>query len=161
MQNSRPREPATITRMFPTVLLSRVLSLFSRRPQRMLGLRGVGQEWESVAEKHLEEAGYKIRARNFRTKVGEIDFVAEDGGVLCFIEVKGRHSTRFGIPEEAVNAEKQRRIFRAAEAYLQRERLENTPCRFDVVAIFQDGTAPDVTILRDAFVGPPRPRPRR
>jgi len=161
MQGSGPPEPATITRVFPSVLLSRVLSLFSGRPPRMRGLRGVGQEWESVAEKRLKEAGYRIRARNFRTKVGEIDFVAEDGGVLCFIEVKGRHSTRFGIPEDAVNAEKQRRIFRAAQAYLQRERLENTPCRFDVVAIFQDGTAPNVTILRDAFVGPPRPRPRR
>jgi putative endonuclease len=147
--------------MFPSVLLSRVLSLFSRRPLRMRGLRGVGQEWESVAEKRLKEAGYKIRARNFRTRVGEIDFVAEDGGVLCFIEVKGRHSTRFGIPEDAVNAEKQRRIFRASEAYLQRERLENTRCRFDVVAIIQDGAAPDVTILRDAFAGPPRPRRRR
>jgi putative endonuclease len=142
-------------------VLEKILSLLPPRKSRYRGLRGVGQEWESVAEKHLKEAGYKIRARNFRTKVGEIDFVAEDGGVLCFIEVKGRHSTRFGIPEDAVNAEKQRRIFRAAEAYLQRERLENTRCRFDVVAIFQDGTAPDVTILRDAFVGPPRPRPRR
>ena len=161
MQDVRPFEPATIIRMFPSVLLSRVLSLFSRHPPRMLGLRGVGQEWENVAEKHLKEAGYRIVARNFRTKVGEIDFVAEDGGVLCFIEVKGRHSTRFGIPEDAVNAEKQRRVFRAAQAYLQRQRLENAPCRFDVVAILQDGAAPGVTILRNAFVGPPRPRPRR
>jgi putative endonuclease len=141
--------------------LERLLSVLPGRNRKYLGLRGVGQEWESVAEKRLKEAGYTIRARNFRTKVGEIDFVAEDEGVLCFIEVKGRHSTRFGIPEDAVNAEKQRRIFRAAQAYLQRERLENTPCRFDVVAIFQDGTSPDVSILRDAFAGPPRPRPRR
>jgi putative endonuclease len=142
-------------------ILERILSLLPNKSRKYLGLRGVGQEWEGVAEKHLKEAGYRIRARNFRTKVGEIDFVAEDGGVLCFVEVKGRHSTRFGIPEAAVNAEKQRRIFRAAQAYLQSERLENTRCRFDVVAIFQDGTAPDVKILRDAFVGPPSARPRR
>jgi putative endonuclease len=121
----------------------------------------VGQEWENLAEKHLKNAGYRIRARNFRAKVGEIDFIAEDGNVLCFIEVKGRHTLRFGAPEEAVNAEKQRRIFRAAQAYLQRERLEDAPCRFDVVAILDGGAHPSVTILRDAFAGPPRPRPRR
>jgi putative endonuclease len=127
----------------------------------MLGQRGVGQAWETLAEKHLKGAGYRILVRNFRTKVGEIDFVAEDGGVLCFVEVKGRHSLRFGLPEEAVNAEKQRRIFRAAQAYLQRERRENAPCRFDVVAILDDEARPAVTILRDAFAGPPRPKPRR
>ena len=147
--------------MFPSVLLARVLSFFSRRPPRMLGSRGVGQEWENLAEKHLKKAGYRIRARNFRTKVGEIDFVAQDGETLCFIEVKGRQTLRFGAPEEAVNAEKQRRIFRAAQAYLQRERLEDAPCRFDVVAILDGGAVPSVTILRDAFGGPPRPRPRR
>ncbi len=146
--------------MFPSVLLSRLLSLFSRRPSRMRGLRGVGQEWERLAEKHLKEAGYKIRARNFRTRVGEIDFVAQEGNVVCFVEVKGRHGTGFGLPEEAVNAEKQRRIFRAAQAYLKQERLEGAQCRFDVVSILQDESVSNVTILRDAFVGPPRPRPR-
>ncbi len=144
--------------VFPSVLLSRLVSFLSRRPPRMRGLRGVGQEWERVAEKHLREAGYKIRARNFRTRVGEIDFVAQDGEVLCFVEVKGRHGTGFGTPEEAVNAEKQRRIFRAAQAYLQRERLENATCRFDVVSILQDESVSSVRIVRDAFVGPPRPR---
>ena len=137
------------------------MSYLPPRDRKYLGQRGVGQEWERLAERHLKAAGYRIRVRNFRTKVGEIDFVAEDGDILCFVEVKGRHSLRFGLPEEAVNAEKQRRIFRAAQAYLQRERLEETPCRFDVVAILEGGPKPDVTILRDAFVGPPRPRPRR
>ena len=137
------------------------MALLPGKDRKYRGLRGVGQEWENLAEKHLKIAGYRIRVRNFRTKVGEIDFVAEDGNVLCFIEVKGRHTLRFGAPEEAVNAEKQRRIFRAAQAYLQRERLEDAPCRFDVVAILDGGADPSVTILRDAFAGPPRPRPRR
>ncbi len=137
------------------------MAVLPGRDRKYLGLRGVGQEWENLAEKRLKAAGYRIRVRNFRTKVGEIDFVAEDRGILCFVEVKGRHTLRFGAPEEAVNAEKQRRIFRAAQAYLQRERLEDAPCRFDVVAILDGGADPSVTILRDAFAGPPRPRPRR
>ena len=142
-------------------ILERIIALLPGKDRKYRGLRGVGQEWENLAEKRLKEAGYRIRVRNFQTKVGEIDFVAEDGSVLCFIEVKGRHTLRFGAPEEAVNAEKQRRIFRAAQAYLQRERLEDASSRFDVVAILDDGARPLVTILRDAFTGPPRPRPRR
>jgi putative endonuclease len=147
--------------VFPSVLLHRLVLFFTRRPPRMRGSRGVGQEWERLAEKHLKEAGYRIRARNFRTRVGEIDFVAQDGNVLCFVEVKGRHGPGFGLPEEAVNAEKQRRIVRAAQVYLQREHLESTTCRFDVVSILQDDAVSNVTILRDAFIGPPRPRPPR
>jgi putative endonuclease len=142
-------------------VLERIMAVLPGKGRKYRGLRGVGQEWENLAERRLKAAGYKIRARNFRTKVGEVDFVAEDGNVLCFIEVKGRHTLRFGAPEEAVNAEKQRRIFRAAQAYLQRERLEDSPCRFDVVAILDGGPDPSVTIFRDAFAGPPRPRPRR
>jgi putative endonuclease len=147
--------------MFPSVLLSRLVAFFSPRRRKYGGLRGVGQEWERLAEKHLRKAGYEIRARNFRTHVGEIDFVAYDGNILCFVEVKGRHGTGFGLPEEAVNPEKQRRIFRAAQAYLQQERLEETMCRFDVVSILQREKTSQVTILHGAFVGPPRPRPRR
>src|SRR6266498_4250136 len=142
-------------------ILQRIMSLLPKKDQAYRGLRGVGQEWERLAEKHLREAGYKIRARNFRSRVGEIDFVAQDGNVLCFVEVKGRHGTGFGLPEEAVNAEKQRRIFRAAQAYLQRERLEDVLCRFDVVSILQDESVSNVTIFRDAFVGPARRRPPR
>jgi len=140
------------------VVFERILQLVKGEQRNYRGLRGVGQEWERLAEKHLREAGYEIRARNFRTRVGEIDFVAQDGNVLCFVEVKGRRGTGFGLPEEAVNAEKQRRIFRAAQAYLQRERLEGVLCRFDVVSILQDESVSNVTILRDAFVGPTRPR---
>jgi putative endonuclease len=121
----------------------------------------VGQEWERLAEKHLEKAGYRIRARNVRTKVGEIDLIAKENGVLCFIEVKGRRGLGFGLPEEAVTLEKQRRIFRAAEAYLQRERLRDIPCRFDVISILDEDEAGRVEILRDAFRGPISARPPR
>ena len=141
-------------------VLERVLAVLRRQAPRYRGLRGVGQEWERLAERHLKSAGYIIRARNVRTKVGEIDLVAEENGVLCFVEVKGRRGTGFGLPEEAVTLEKQRRILRAAEAYLQRERVKDTTCRFDVVSILDQEAACRVEILRDAFRGPLPPRPR-
>ncbi|HEX7251976.1 MAG TPA: YraN family protein, partial [Thermoanaerobaculia bacterium] len=120
--------------MFPRVLLDRLLSVFQRK-RDYKGFRGRGQEWERVAKKGLESEGYEILERNFVTHVGEIDFIARQAGTLCFVEVKGRESSAFGAPTEAVTAEKQRRIFRAAEWYLQRNRIGEAPCRFDVVSI--------------------------
>ena len=125
--------------------------------RRYRGSRGVGQEWEDLAARHLERAGYRIVARNYRTKAGEIDFVAQDGPTLCFIEVKGRHTLAFGAPAEAVTAEKQRRIWNAAQLYLQKRR-ERPVCRFDVVAIDASAGPTRVWLLRGAFEGHPAPR---
>ncbi len=146
--------------MTPASLLDRIVRYLTGRRGRLRGTRGAGEEWERVAEKELTAAGYKILARNFRTRSGEIDFVAEEKGVLCFIEVKGRGGSGFGLPGEAVTHEKQRRIHRAAQAYLLRRRRRRVPCRFDVVAILESGGRRRVEILRGAFEGPPRPRRR-
>jgi putative endonuclease len=122
------------------------------------GRRGLGQRWERVAERHLVRAGYRIRERNYRGLSGEIDLIAEDAGVLCFVEVKGKSGAGFGAPEEAVTLEKQRRICRVALEYLYRRRLTpSTPCRFDVVSVIVSSGMTRVTILRDAFPLPQRP----
>jgi putative endonuclease len=142
----------------PRLLVERLLQVFRPEGRReYLGLRGVGQRWERLAERRLKDEGYEIRARNFRARGGEIDFIAQEKGVLCFIEVKGRGGLRFGTPAEAVTDEKQRRIVLAAEQYLSQKRLGRVPCRFDVVSILdRDGDA-EVVILRGAFeAGPPR-----
>ncbi len=136
------------------------MNWFGKARRRYRGLRGVGQKWEDLAAGHLEQAGYRILRRNYRTKAGEIDFVAQDGKTLCFIEVKGRGTLAFGVPAEAVTAEKQRRIWNAAQVYLQKERVRPI-CRFDVVAIDASGGPARVEVLRGAFEGPPAPPPRR
>jgi putative endonuclease len=109
--------------------------------------REVGLRAESLAEGELIRLGYRILDRNFRTQQGEIDLVAEDQGVLCFVEVRSRGRTDLGRPEETIGALKRGRIARAAELWLlQHERPERL-CRFDVVAI--DGEA--IALFRDAF----------
>jgi len=147
--------------MTPRVILERLLQAVSPRKSVYRGLRGVGQRWERLAERRLTEQGYAIRDRNFRAMAGEIDFVGEENGVLCFIEVKGRRGTAFGLPGEAVTDDKQARIIRAAEEYLLRKRIGSVPCRFDVVSILESGSGTEVTILRDAFRGPASRAPRR
>jgi len=126
----------------------------------MKGTRGTGQDWEDAAERFLRREGYRIVERNYRTKIGEIDFIAWDGDVLCFIEVKGRRALGFGLPEEAVTPEKQRRIYRAAEWFLSRRRLAEPRARFDVVSIVGTGRDSRTEIRRGAFEGPPVARRR-
>ncbi len=141
--------------MTPRVLLERIIAALGGRPRRYRGSRGAGQRWEELAARHLEAAGYVVRERNYRGRAGEIDIIATHGGVLCFVEVKGRRGTGFGPPADAVTVAKQRRIARAAQEYLRRRRLApSTRCRFDVVAILDAGGRPELTIFSDAFPMP-------
>ncbi|HTO88380.1 MAG TPA: YraN family protein [Thermoanaerobaculia bacterium] len=141
--------------MMPLSWARRIAARLRGLPARPAGSRGAGYDWERTAEKALGAEGYRILARNFRTRRGEIDFVAEDNGVLCFVEVKGRSGRGFGPPAAAVTAEKQRRIIRAAEIYLRRRRGRRPVCRFDVVSILEEeAREPEIEILRDAFRGP-------
>ena len=90
---------------------------------------------ESYAVMHLKARGYKILAQNYRAVRGEIDLVAQDGDCIVFVEVKTRRSLKFGTPQAAVTAQKQRQISKVALAYMQTHNRLDTPCRFDVIAI--------------------------
>ena len=147
--------------MTPRAVFERIAGWMAGVPRRPGGSRGAGWDWERTAERTLVDAGYRILDRGFRAAAGELDLVAEEDGVVCFVEVKGRSGTGFGLPEESVTAEKRRRIFRAAETWLKRRRREGARCRFDVVSILDGSDGRKVEILRDAFQGPVVRRRRR
>jgi len=119
----------------------------SRDPRRRLGAEG-----ETVAAEFLRRAGLRILERRYRTRLGEIDLIAEDGTVLVFVEVKARRGSGFGRPAEAVDRRKQQRLGRVATLYLQRRGWLERSCRFDVVEILagSDGRY-RVEHLVDAF----------
>ncbi len=94
-----------------------------------------GVQGENYVCDRLRERGFCILDRNIREKFAEIDIVAEDGEVLCFIEVRTRQNTTLGHPAETITPAKQRLIRRAAEAYLMRKRVSARPIRFDVATI--------------------------
>ncbi|MBI3963665.1 MAG: YraN family protein [Candidatus Kerfeldbacteria bacterium] len=79
----------------------------------------LGRAGETLAARYLETAGFVIRARQYRTRFGEIDIVAERLGVLHFIEVKARSSVRFGTPLESLTPRKCAALCAAAASYLQ------------------------------------------
>jgi putative endonuclease len=116
-----------------------------------LARQALGLDGEDTACRALEARGYRILARRYRTRVGEIDVVARAGPCIVFVEVKTRRDGRFGDPAAAVTAEKQRRLAVMASDYLVRHRLERAPARFDVVAVTTADGRPRVEVIVDAF----------
>jgi len=111
-----------------------------------------GNQGEREAARYLKRQGYRILARQSRSRMGEIDLIALDQNTIVFVEVKTRRSQRAGHPSEAVDREKQRQLTRAALAWLKRRRRLNSPGRFDVIAItWQAGQAPLILHYRNAF----------
>jgi putative endonuclease len=111
----------------------------------VLGARG-----EDLAEKYLKKAGYRILARNYRCRFGEIDLIAEEGDSLVFVEVKTRSGGGFGHPLEAVDRHKRGQLTRAARRYLEETSATERFCRFDVVAVCLSGE-PQLELVRNAF----------
>jgi len=111
-----------------------------------------GREGESAALTFLKKKGYRILEKNFRAKVGEIDIIAEQGGVIIFIEVKARAGHAFGHPFMAITPAKQRKIIQTAKSFLARKRISDRPMRFDVVALTSDTPGSwKIELLENAF----------
>jgi putative endonuclease len=109
-----------------------------------------GQRAEQQTVLFLQEQGYRIIQRNYRCRVGEIDLIAEDGAVLCFIEVRSRRSDAFGDPLETIDRAKQRRIIRAARLFLASGRHGDREVRFDVVGIVYEPEL-RIRLIKGAF----------
>ncbi len=115
-----------------------------------------GQAGEDAAYFHLRKLGYVMVARNWRVPQckGELDLVAWDGDVLCFIEVKTRSTRDVKPAEAAVDRPKQEELLGTAREYLRR--LKRTPpYRFDIVSIYVEkpGQAAELHLLKSAFSG--------
>jgi putative endonuclease len=110
-----------------------------------------GKRAEELAVRHLRRRGYKIVARNYRTKAGEIDIIAREGRTLVFIEVKGRQSMRYGSAKAAVTPRKQQQVSKVALWYLKETNQMATKARFDVVAITRKDGDDRIEIVRNAF----------
>lgn len=110
----------------------------------------LGEKGEGLAAAFLERSGYKVLEKNFKTFLGEIDIIAQDGETLVFVEVKTRENLMYGQPFEAVNRTKKRKIANVALLYLKKLK-ETPPCRFDVVSICYENRKPDIELIRDAF----------
>jgi len=120
----------------------------------------LGKLGETYAAAYLTQLGYRLVAANFTLPVGrnlrgavvnaEIDLVAYDNDVLCFVEVKTRSSNWFAPPEVNVDLRKRRQITRAARVYRQMLGIEDEPHRYDVVTVvLGNDSTPQIELLRN------------
>jgi putative endonuclease len=121
-----------------------------------------GRRGEEAAYFHLRQLGYVVVARNFRSprRRGEIDMVAWNGDVLCFVEVKTRTTRDVKPAHVAVDREKQRELIGMAREYLHHVR-GNPPWRVDIVSVYFEGpntgqgvtsaTKPQIELFKNAF----------
>ena len=126
------------------------------RPRRSTDNRvATGRMGEEAAADYLANLGYRIIARNWRCRIGEIDLIADDGGTLVFVEVRARKNpTRFGTALEAVTPLKQRQVREVAAYYLAlRKSAPSSSIRCDVVAVTfrADGSIAELRHIPGAF----------
>ena len=111
-----------------------------------------GQDSEMRAEQFLIAKGYRILARNVRLSIGELDLVADDQGVIVFVEVKGRNTEAFGGALSAVDRRKQAKLSKLAAQYLAQRHWSDKLCRFDVVLVQGQPSAPgQIEHISNAF----------
>ncbi len=123
----------------------------SKEKEWPLSVAEIGREGEKRATRLLRSRGYRILARNYGCRHGEIDIVAFESGEIVFVEVKARTSEEKGTALEAVTVRKQKKIARVAEQFLIERNLSDRPCRFDVVAIAASPDAGGDEIIKGAF----------
>ena len=99
--------------------------------------RSEGVWGEALVADYLREKGYKLAAHSYRCRFGEIDLIAWDKSVLCFVEVKTRTNLSCGLPREYVTPKKQERLRKTAAWYLMVKDLD-CPARFDVAEVYTD-----------------------
>lgn len=113
-----------------------------------------GNQAEEVARRYLQSQGLKYITRHFSTRFGEIDLIMRDKDTTVFVEVRFRKNKQFGGALESVTYDKQQRLLKTAEYYLQKHpRLNHHPSRFDVIAITRDLKTENIEWIKNAFTG--------
>ena len=113
--------------------------------ERQIGASGInsrelGRLGEDYACQWLRQRNWRILARNWRSRFGELDIIALDPeAILVFVEVKTRRTGRFGSPEQAVGPRKQTHLRRAAVQWLishdRDPSARHRGTRFDVISL--------------------------
>jgi len=97
----------------------------------------IGRLGEDIAKGYLEKKGYSIIDQNYKNKYAEIDLICQHENTIVFVEVKTRMGEQFGIPEDAINRNKLRRLIRNAQVYMMRKNYD-MDFRIDGICIVLD-----------------------
>jgi putative endonuclease len=111
----------------------------------------IGSRGEDAAADVYRRRGFRIVARNWRCRLGELDLVVQRRGAVVFCEVKSRQGSLFGSGFEAVTWRKQAKLRALAEAFLQATGSHPQAIRFDVASVSVRGARSTVELFEDAF----------
>jgi len=117
-------------------------------------MRALGNEFEQRAVDWLASSNWTIVARNYQTRMGEIDIIAIDRNTLVFIEVRARNNRKFVSASGSIDWRKQRKVSRSAQWFLkQHPQWSGWACRFDVIAFEPTQSTPELALhwIRSAF----------
>ncbi len=110
-----------------------------------------GRLGEEFVAKYLEEHGYRIAARNYRIRGGEIDIIAENGSYIAFVEVKSRKPDSMVSGFEAITERKRGLIIKTASDYCIKNPTQLQP-RFDIAQVTVKGrTVLSVQYIANAY----------
>lgn len=148
--------------MLPSCTMSEIISLLENTDFSANTTSEIGSLGEQLAQDYLFRRGLRFVCSNFKVPVGrnrkgvlitgEIDLIAYEEDILCFIEVKTRSSDDFSTPLSAVDLRKQRQIIRTAKRYRKTFHLENIKFRYDAIGIVLNGKkAPKIEYFRGFF----------
>lgn len=100
----------------------------------------IGDAGEEIAQKYLENHGYKILEKNYRVRGGEIDIIVEKDKITVFVEVKFRKNNDFVHPLELFDSKKAKPFLRAYYEYISGHDLDEEDCQIDLIAILPTAT---------------------
>ena len=110
-----------------------------------------GKRAETLAVWFLRFRGYHILDRNYRSRFGEIDIIAQKSDSLIFVEVKARGENAVAPPASAVDVYKQKKIIKTAQFYILHENKTDCDISFDVVEIFKIKGRLKINHIKNAF----------
>ena len=109
----------------------------------------LGKWGEEIAASFLEEKGYQIIERDWKSGHHDLDIIAKEGNTLVIVEVKTRRNRLFGNPEEAVDYKKRQSLLSAINHYVKSHRLGSS-VRFDIISIVGTiGSKPEIDHIID------------
>jgi putative endonuclease len=136
-----------------SVACGKLTSVERRNSEAAIGDRAeTGRAGEAAALAWYRSAGYRLVARNWTCRAGEVDLILARGRTVVFCEVKTRRGSAFGDPFEAVTWRKQEKLRLLAETYLAGGGKGRNEVRFDVASVIvaPDGH-PSVHVFEQAF----------
>lgn len=114
--------------------------------------KATGDRAEKCAAHYLVQQGLKLVEQNVRSRYGEIDIIMRDAGEWVFLEVRYRKSQYYGGGLESVTRQKQLKLIKTAEHYIQtHHKIRFDACRFDIIEMTGDLGTPQINWIKDAF----------